>query len=374
MTTCCAAGSFGSPARSLSETMAWSMTDRTSSGPEGQGVDRPTFLEKVGTVAATFGKRAPRRRWVRFMLGSVLTVLVFGFLVATVVSQWSEIEQAGVSFEALWVFPALTLMSLYFLLAGIAWGLILSRMGSPIDAGKAQRTFAQPLLIRYVPGTVLFVLARILLSERAGVQRRVATAAIVYEAVTSVMATLTIASWFLIAHPDLSDYWTRWLPLAIVPLFLVLLSPPVFGPVSTRLLSLLGREPLPQTMRFRSVVEVYGLILIAWSVMGFGAYLAVRSVLAVELDDAIIVVSSQAIGYLAAIASAVFPAGLGVKDAAFAWAVKVALPNQSFAVGAALAIAVRAIQTVAELAYIALVTVITKPLREDADPDLRSTA
>ncbi len=41
--------------------------------------------------------------------------------------------------------------------------------------------------------------------------------------------------------------------------------------------------------------------------------------------------------------------------------------------GAALAIAVRAIQTVAELAYIALVTVITKPLRENADPNLRST-
>jgi len=61
----------------------------------------------------------------------------------------------------------------------------------------------------------------------------------------------------------------------------------------------------------------------------------------------------------------VFPAGLGVKDAAFAWAVRVALPNESFAVGAALAIAVRAVQTVAELIYIGLVTVITKPLRDN---------
>jgi len=222
--------------------MARSMADQTTSGPEGQGVSKPTFLERVGTLAATFGKRAPRRRWVRFVLGTVLTVLVFGFLVATVVSQWSEIQEAGVAFEALWVVPALGAMGLYLLLAGVAWGLILSRMDSPVRPGQAQRTFAQPLLIRYVPGTVLFVLARILLSERAGVQRRVATAAIVYEQAVSVSAALTIASWFLIAHPDLADYWTRWLPLAIVPLFLVLLSPPVFGPVSTRLLGLLGRE------------------------------------------------------------------------------------------------------------------------------------
>ena len=349
------------------------MTDQASSGPEGQGASVPTFLEKVGTVAATFGSKAPRRKWVRFVLGTVLTLLVFGFLIATVVSQWSEIEDAGVAFEVVWLIPALGVMGAYFLLAGTAWGLILSRMDSPVTRGQAQRTFAQPLLIRYIPGTVLFVLARILLSERAGVQRRVATAAIAYESAASISAALTIASWFLIVHPDLADYWTRWLPLAIVPLLLVLLSPPVFGPVSTRLLSLLGREPLPKIMPFRSVIEIYGFFLLTWSVMGIGAYFAVRSVLAVELDDAIIVVSSQAIGYLAAIASAVFPAGLGVKDAAFAWSVKVALPNESFAVGAALAIAVRAVQTVVELAYIALVTVITRPLGSSPQDPEEST-
>ncbi|MFM9054470.1 MAG: hypothetical protein ACKOQ5_06445 [Solirubrobacterales bacterium] len=339
----------------------------TKQPQEMEATTKPTLLERVGSVAARFGRKAPKRRWVRFLLGTVLTLLVFGFLFATVVSQWSEIEQAGISFEVLWLIPALAIMGVYFVLAGAAWGLILSKLDSPISQGKAQRTFAQPLLIRYIPGTVLFVLARILLTERAGVARRVATAAIVYEQAISVAAALSIAAWFLIAHPDLADYWTRWLPLAIVPMFLILLSPPVFGPVSKSLLGMLGREPLPQIMGMRSVIELFALFLMIWAVMGAGAYLAVRSVLAVGLDDAIIVVSSQAIGYLAAIASAVFPAGLGVKDAAFAWSVKVALPGESFAVGAALAIAVRAIQTVAELGYIGLVSLITKPLRESGE-------
>lgn len=346
------------------------MTDQTTSAQQSQGGDsetKPTVLERIGSVAANFGRRAPKRRWVRFLLGTVLTLLVFGFLVATVISQWSEIEQAGISFEVLWLVPALAIMGVYFVLGGTAWGLILSKMGSPISPGRAQRTYAQPLLIRYIPGTVLFVLARILLTERAGVSRRVATAAIVYEQAISVSAALSIAAWFLIAHPDLADYWTRWLPLAIVPMFLVLLSPPVFGPVSKSLLGMLGREPLPQIMGMRSVIEVFALFLAIWAVMGVGAYLAVRSVLAVGIDDAIIVVSSQAIGYLAAIASAVFPAGLGVKDAAFAWSVKVALPGESFAVGAALAIAVRAVQTVAELGYIGLVSLVTKPLKDSQE-------
>ena len=66
------------------------------------------------------------------------------------------------------------------------------------------------------------------------------------------------------------------------------------------------------------------------------------------------------IGFLAAVISAVTPAGLGVRDTAFAWAVKTALPSGSFGVGAVIAIAVRAVQTVVELIYVGAVTLISR--------------
>src|SRR5262249_25447040 len=66
--------------------------------------------------------------------------------------------------------------------------------------------------------------------------------------------------------------------------------------------------------------------------------------------------SAQAIGYVAALATLVAPAGLGIRDVAFAWAVKAALPGRSFAVGSLLAIVVRGVMTVAELLYVGAVT------------------
>jgi hypothetical protein len=57
------------------------------------------------------------------------------------------------------------------------------------------------------------------------------------------------------------------------------------------------------------------------------------------------------------------PAGLGVRDAAFAWAVKVTVPSGSFGVGAAIAIAVRAAQTVAELIYVGSVSLVERRRR-----------
>lgn len=327
----------------------------------GDGPAPPTLLERLGSFAAEFGQKAPRRRAVRVAVEAGLALLVFGFLVATVATQWSEIREQGVEFDLVWLLPALILMNLYYLLSGVVWGRILAGLGSPVTAGEAQRSYGQPLLVRYVPGTVLFLLARVLLAGRAGVSRRVATAGLVYELAISVAAALTIATWFLIVHPDLSDQWVRWLTLAVTPILILLLSPPVFGPLSGKLLALLGREPLPRTLGIGTVLVTYLMYVGLWSVLGAGAFFAARAAFPVEPDDGIFVISSQAIGYLAAIVSAVFPAGLGVRDAAFAWALKVALPGASFAVAAALALAVRATQTVAELIYVGLVTWLTRP-------------
>ncbi len=333
---------------------------------EGEGEQRGPVgraLEKIGSFAATVGKTGPKKRPVRILVEGGLALAIFGFLVFTVVSQWSEIREQGVEFSLLWLVPALVVIVAYYTMAAWLWGVILARLGNPVTFGEAQRIWALPLLVRYIPGSVLFVLARILLAERVGVPRRVATAGIVYEQALSIAAALTISTWFLIAHPDLSDYWTRWLPLLIVPLLLTILHPKVFGPLSNRLLAALGREPLPETIGFRSVLALFGLFLALWSVMGVGVFFAARSAYVLGIGDLMVVTASQTIGFLAAVASAVVPAGLGVRDAAFAWAVKVAIPSGSFGVGAAIAIAVRAAQTVAELIYVGSVSLVERRRR-----------
>lgn len=333
---------------------------------EGEGKERGAagrVLEKIGSFAATVGKTGPKKRPVRILVEGGLALAIFGFLIFTVVSQWSEIRDQGVEFSLLWLIPALVVIVGYYTMAAWLWGVILARLGNPVTFGEAQRIWALPLLVRYIPGSVLFVLARILLAEKVGVPRRVATAGLVYEQALSIAAALTISTWFLIVHPDLADYWTRWLPLLIVPLLMALLHPKVFGPLSTKLLTALGREPLPETIGFRSVIALFGLFLVTWSIMGLGVFFAARSAYVLGVGDLVVVAASQTIGFLAAVASAVVPAGLGVRDAAFAWAVKVAIPGGSFGVGAALAIAVRAAQTVAELIYVGSVSMVDRRSR-----------
>lgn len=321
---------------------------------------REDLLRRIGSLAASVGRTGPKRRSTRLLLQGGVTLAIFGLLIYTVASQWSAIRREGIEFDLVWLLPAIPLIAMFFAGSALVWWLILRLLGNRVGIADSQRIWAQPLLVRYIPGTVLFVLARILMAERAGVSRRVTVAGLVYEQAATISGAITVASWFLIAHPDLQGNLIRWLPLLVLPVIATLLHPRVFGPVTTRLLTALGRDPLPRLMRFRAVMAVYLAYVALWTVMGLGVFCAARSVHQFGAGDLATVAASQAFGFLAAVASAVTPAGLGVRDAAFAWAVKVALPGGSFGVAAALALAVRAVQTATELAYVGAVTALTR--------------
>jgi MFS family permease len=317
---------------------------------------RQPFLHRVGEAGSRFGKKPPRSRKVRIALQAGLAVLIFGFLVLTVIDQWSEIQSEGVHFHVAWLIPGIVILPIYFAISALGWDLTLRFMGHHLGVGRAQVAWGQPLLARYVPGSVLYVLGRVLLSERAGVPRRITVASIVYEQAISATSAIVVAAYFIIKHPDLQgDAW-RWGVLLLIPLAIAILHPKVFGPLANRGLRALGREPLPEVISLRGVIALILFYSLNWVVVAFGIYCVARSVTHIPFNDLLLVGSAQAIGYFAALVTLVAPAGLGVRDAAFAWAVKAALPSGSFALGSLIAIAVRGVMTIGELIYVGIVT------------------
>ncbi len=317
---------------------------------------RQPLLHRIGEAGARFGTRPPRSKRVRLAMQLGIAILIFGFLVLTVVDQWSEIKDKGVHFHGLWLIPAAGLLFVFYGLSALAWDVILRFLGYRIGVVRAQVAWGQPLLARYVPGSVLYVLGRVLLSERVGVPRRTTIASIVYEQAISATAAIGVASYFLISHPDLQGQPLRWAVLLVVPLGIAVLHPRVFGPLADRVLRAFGRESLPAVMPLRGVLTMLVFYAFIWVVIGLGVYCVARSVTTIPFRDVLIVGSAQAVGYVAALITLVAPAGLGIRDAAFAWAVKAATPGNSFAVGSLIAIAVRGVLTVIELIYVGIVT------------------
>jgi hypothetical protein len=317
--------------------------------------DRP-LLHRIGEAGARIGTRPPRSKRLRLAVQLGIALLIFGFLVLTVIDQWSEIEDKGVHFHVLWLIPAFAIMPLFYALSALGWDLTLRFLGYRIGAGRAQVAWGQPMLARYVPGSVLYVLGRVMLSERAGVPRRITVASIVYEQAITATAAIVFSAYFFITHPDLQGQPLRWAFLLLIPLAIGLLHPRVFGPLANRVLRAFGREPLPAAISMGQVLTLLAFYLAIWAVISVGIYCVARSVSPISPSDVFTVGSAQALGYLAALATLVAPAGLGIRDAVFAWAIKGAVPGQSFAVGSLIAIAVRGVQTVVEVGYVLIVT------------------
>jgi hypothetical protein len=321
--------------------------------------DQP-LLHRIGAAGARFGTRPPRSKRVRLAIQLGIAVVIFGFLVLTVIDQWAEIKDKGVHFHVLWLIPAFLVLPVFYGLSALGWDLTLRFLGYRIGVGRAQVAWGQPLLARYVPGSVLYVLGRVLLSERAGVPRRITIASIVYEQAISATSGIAFAAYFLISHPDLQGQPLRWAVLLLIPLAIVVLHPRVFGPLANRLLRAFGREPLPGVISLRGVIALILFYMVNWGVVSLGIYCVARSVSSIPFSEVLTVGSAQAVGYVAALVTLVAPAGLGVRDAAFAWAVKSAVPGDSFAVGSLIAIAVRGVLTVVELLYVGVVTALGK--------------
>jgi hypothetical protein len=295
---------------------------------------------------------------VRLALQVGLAVVVFGFLVLTVIDQWSDIKNEGVHFHVLWLIPGLIILVLYYAVSAYGWELILRSLGHKIGFARAQVAWGQPLLARYVPGSILYILGRVLLSEKAGIPRRITVASIVYEQAISATSAIVVAAYFVIKHPDLQGDPVRWGVLLLIPLAILVLHPKVFGALSKKALTALGREPLPVVMSLRDVIALIVYYSLIWLGVAFGIYSVARSVLYIPYSDILLIGSAQAIGYFAALVTLVAPAGLGVRDAAFAWAAQAALNGQhKFARATLISIAVRGVMTVAELIYVAIVTV-----------------
>lgn len=318
--------------------------------------ERQPLLHRIGEGAARIGARPPRSKSVRLAIQLGIAVLVFGFLVLTVVNQWAEIKDEGVHFHVAWLIPAFVILPCFYALSALGWDLILRFLGYRIGVRQAQVAWGQPLLARYVPGSVLYVLGRVLLSERAGVPRRITIASIVYEQAISATSAIAVAAYFFISHPDLQGEPLRWAVLLLIPALITLLSPAVFRPLADRALRSFGRDPLPEVISLRGVIALLAFYSLNWGVVAVGIYCVARSVSTIPASDIPVVGSAQAVGYVAALVTLIAPAGLGIRDAAFAWAVKVAVPGNSFAIGSLIAIAVRGVLTVVEVIFVAIVT------------------
>lgn len=308
-----------------------------------------------GAGAAAVAARSPLRRWGGLAAG----LLVLGFLGWALVDGWSTVSSYDWDLQpGLLALGVLVLLGFYVACA-LGYGAIVDRLHHPGPRPLVTLSiWARSLLGRYVPGNVLMVVGRVVLSHEQGVPRRVTLAATVYEQALSLGVAAAGAVVWVAVYEGGGDA-RLWL-LAMVPLGMALLHPRVFGPVSAWLLRRAGRDPLPRLLGPRPLAGLmawYGLIA---TLLAVGVWLLVRSAAGAEAGGPAFVGMAFLLSFAVSMIAFIFPSGLGIREGAFALALAQNVPGS---VAVALSVGTRLMLSVVELAFIGGVVLLERRRR-----------
>ena len=295
--------------------------------------------------AAEPARPSGRRR----LIGLVAGGLILLFLGLAVASGWNRVTAYDWQLQPALAAAGFVALVGVYAASAVGYVLILEQLsGRHVDRPRFVAIWGRSLLGRYVPGNVLMVASRLVLGQEAGIPRRVSLAASVYEQVLNLGAAAAGGLILLAAYGAATAGPAAWL-VAVVPLGLLGLHPRLFGTVSAWALAKLGREPLGALLSVRQLVALFAWYAVTAVLLAVGVWMLVRSAAGPQAGGPAYVGLSFLASFVVSMLAFIFPAGLGVREGAFALALARNLPG---GVAIAVSAGIRLVLTLAELVFV----------------------
>jgi len=234
------------------------------------------------------------------------------------------------------------------LASALVWRALLADLGTRLPLRPAAHVFFVGQLGKYVPGSVFAVAAQMELGRSQGAPRsRVGAASLVFMGVLVCAGLLTAAVALPLTSPGALDRYA-WV-LALLPVGLVLLAPPVLSRLVAVGLRLLRRDPLERPLTWRGTGAALGWALVMWAAYGVHLLLLVRTQEVTPGPDLLALsTGAYALAWTAGFLVVIAPAGAGVREAALVLALSPVLDR---APALALAVLSRVLMTLGDLLW-----------------------
>ena len=298
--------------------------DPARPGPEvaadGSGAAAAVALDPARKPGGT-GSPALTRR-ISWLLGLMRSKVVrFGFLALALAllglalvdesnSLWHQVERLSVPIVLL----ALALNYCGLICSLMVWRELLADLGSRLTVPEAWRIMFIGQLAKYIPGSLWPILAQAELGADRGIPRsRSALSVLLSYAVMTlsgaVVAAVTLP--FATAASILQYIWV----VALVPVAIVLLSPPVLNRMLALVLRLTHRGPLEQGVSYRGLARTMGWAVAGWLCNGIMVYVLMRQLSGQQQGTLLVSIGAYALSWAVGFLAIVAPAGVGVREA-----------------------------------------------------------
>jgi hypothetical protein len=259
-------------------------------------------------------ERRRRTTWKALARVSVL-LLFFAVLLVALVRRWSGVEPLLGRLSVLAVGMAAVAVLVGALCSFLSWRAILIDLGSPLAVSAGMRVYFVGQLGKYLPGSIWTPVVQMELGRDYQIPRR-ASAAAAAISMFMVLGVGLLVALLVLPLLGIGAFGQYGWALAVLPVLLLLLYPPLLNRLVRLLLRLARREPMPKDLTLAGIVRSAGWALLMWLCYGVQVWVLARSIgvggpgLLVRVTGAF--AGAWAIGFLLVVA----PAGLGAREAA----------------------------------------------------------
>ena len=246
---------------------------------------------------------------------------------------------------------------------GLIWQAVLARLGARLNLRTSLRIYLASEFVRYIPGNVWHVLARILWVGKYGVSRPIAFASMTVELITKLAAGAIIFGCSLLFWGSLGTVSTllvgKTLVIALSVVILislfVILHPRILGGLLNTGLRLLKKEPITLTLRYSDILLVTVAWCVSWIVAGTAFYILTLALWPTLPIAALpICIGIYAIAWDVGFVSFITPSGLGFREVTIGGLFALSLSMLPLTLGSILAILSRVVSTLAELVCVSV--------------------
>jgi hypothetical protein len=255
------------------------------------------------------------RPWLKPALRVAFLVVVVVAVVLAVHGDWDELRDAVARTGI-----AATAGSLLAVLAGLfasamVWRALLTDLGAHLPLRTALHVFFLGQLGKYLPGSVFAVAAQMELGRDQGVSRnRVGTASLLFMGVLTATGVLVASVALPLVSPDALRHYF-WV-LAVLPIGLVCLAPPILTRLVATMLRLLRRDALDRPLSWTGVGTAVGWALAMW--VAYGVHLLLLVVPQPRTGDAnlpLLSFGGYALAWTVGFLVLLVPAGAVIREA-----------------------------------------------------------
>ncbi|GAA4421476.1 lysylphosphatidylglycerol synthase transmembrane domain-containing protein [Georgenia halophila] len=255
-----------------------------------------------------------RSSWLRraFVVGALAAA------VWAVASQWDQVQAALTSIPPSTVVLSFVVGVAYVFVTMLSWRAVLKDMGSKVSIRQAGRLFFVSQLGKYLPGGVWNFLAVAEMGADLHIPRRRSISVLMVSILVSIVMAMILASAALLLGPqELTDQygWVGW----TLPLFMVVLLPPVLNRLLAAALRVVRRPALEKPLSIGGVGAAAAWALLAWMLAGIQLWLLISALGAdATVESFALAVGGYALAWTVGFLVIVVPAGVGVREAVLA--------------------------------------------------------